>query len=278
MDHQEKKSFFELLEPKSALIVGVITGFLAICTIGFIILSALALTGGLNCSAKAAKDNPSLTATGAQQQTITQAPKTDRPKVELFIMTYCPYGLQMQKAYYPVYELLGKTADFEVKFVDYIMHEKLEIDENTRQYCIQKEQSAKYLAYMKCFTAKDDYKTCLKQAGVNESQMNKCVTGADKEFGITNAYNDQSSWLSGRYPIYPVHEDLNEVYGVLGSPTLVINGVQIDVSRSPEAVKQAVCAAYNNAPDECNKVLDTNSMSPGFGTAAASSDIDASCG
>lgn len=276
MDHAEKKKFFELLEPKSALLVGLITGFLAICTIGFIVLSALALSGGINCSAKAVKD-AKLAVDGAGQMATPEVPKSDKPDVELFVMSYCPYGLQMQKAYYPVLELLGKSANFEVKFVDYIMHDKVEIDENTRQYCIQKEQSAKYLAYIKCFTAKDDSKGCLKEAGINESQVNKCITGADKEFGITAKYEDESSWLSGVYPIYPVHSDLNEKYGVAGSPTLVINGVQVDISRSPEAVKQAVCAAFNNAPSECDTQLSTQSASPSFGTAVGAN-TDASCG
>jgi len=275
MDHAEKKRFFELLEPKSALIVGLITGFLAICTIGFIVLSAMALSGGINCSAKAVK--AAKLANDAQQLAVPEVPKSDKPEVELFVMSYCPYGLQMQKAYYPVLELLGKSANFEVKFVDYIMHDKVEIDENTRQYCIQKEQSAKYLAYIKCFTAKDDYKGCLKEAEINENQVNKCVASADKEFGIAAKYEDQSSWLSGVYPIYPVHSDLNEKYGVAGSPTLVINGNQVDVSRSPEAVKQAVCAAFNNPPSECDTQLSTQSASPSFGTAVGAS-TDASCG
>lgn len=278
MENGEKKKFFELLEPKSAVIVGAVAGFLVICTIGFIVFVVLAFSGGVNCSVDQAIASTGIAdqQAAAGQQPVAQAPKTDKPKVELFTMSYCPYGLQMEKAYLPVMELLGKKAEMDIKFVSYAMHEKKEIDENTRQYCIQKEQIAKFTAYLTCFTGKDDYKACLASAGVSESKMNACVAKTDKEFGITAEYDDKASWLSGRYPIYPVHSEENEKYGVQGSPTLVINGVQINVGRTPEAVKQAVCASFNDAPAECDKTLSTQSMQAGFGTSAGAA-TDASC-
>jgi hypothetical protein len=278
MENGEKKKFFEFLEPKSAMIVGAVAGFLVLCTIGFIVLAVMALSGGVNCSADTAAASTGTAAqqAGATQQPVAQAPKTDKPKVELFVMAYCPYGLQMEKAYLPVMELLGKKAEMDIKFVSYAMHDKKEVDENTRQYCIQKEQGSKYIAYLTCFTGKDDYKACIASAGVNESKMNACVTKADQEFGITAKYDDKASWLSGRYPIYPVHSAENEKYGVQGSPTLVINGAQVEVGRTPEAVKQAVCASFNKAPSECDKALSTQSMQAGFGTAVGAA-TDASC-
>lgn len=268
-----------MLEPKSALVFGVVSGLLVICTIGFIILTVLALTRGLNCSAGAAssKQGAQAAQNDAQGQPVAEAPKSDKPVAELFVMSYCPYGLQMEKAFLPVMELLKNKADMSVKFVSYAMHEKKEIDENTRQYCIQKEQAAKYIAYLKCFTGKDDYKACLNEAGVSEAKVNVCVAAADKAFGITAKYDDKASWLSGRFPIYPVHADLNDQYGVQGSPTLVINGAQIDVSRSPEAIKQTLCGAFNNPPAECSENLSTESAGPGFGTSAGAN-TDASCG
>lgn len=276
----DKKTFFEALEPKSAMIVGIVAGFLTICTVGFVILGILAITRGVNCTAGgaasdaiAAVDNTAATA----DQQATPAPKTNKPKVELFVMSYCPYGLQMEKAYLPVMELLKSRADMSIKFVSYAMHGKKEIDENTRQYCIAKEQNAKFIPYLKCFTGKDDYAACLKEAKVNESQVTKCMAAADKTFGITAKFDDQSTWLSGQYPIYPIDAALNEQYGVQGSPTLIINGVEASAGRTPEAVKTAVCAAFTTAPKECDTTLSTQSMQAGFGTSAGAA-TDASCG
>ncbi|MDD2757762.1 MAG: thioredoxin domain-containing protein [Patescibacteria group bacterium] len=275
----EKKSFFEALEPKSAMIVGIVAGFLTVCTVGFIVLGILALTRGVNCTAEGATADGLATAdnAAATDQPATPAPKTDKPKVELFVMSYCPYGLQMEKAYLPVMELLKSRADMSIKFVSYAMHEKKEIDENTRQYCIQKEQPTKFVAYLKCFTGKDDYIACLTTAGVNEAKMNACVAKADKTYGITAKFEDQSTWLSGQYPVYPIDAALNEQYGVQGSPTLIINGVEVSAGRTPEAVKAAVCAAFKTAPKECDTALSTQSMQAGFGTSAGAA-TDASCG
>jgi len=69
-------------------------------------------------------NNPPSGNTGVQPSEV--------PRVELFIMSYCPYGLQAQKVFLPVYELLGDKADIEVNFLNYVMHEKKEIDENLK--------------------------------------------------------------------------------------------------------------------------------------------------
>jgi hypothetical protein len=41
----ERKSFFESLEPKSAMLVGLVAGFMGLCTIGFFILGGIMLKG-----------------------------------------------------------------------------------------------------------------------------------------------------------------------------------------------------------------------------------------
>lgn len=274
MENQEKKNFFELLEPRSAMLIGGLAAILTLCTIGFIVLGIISLTKGVNCSAKnsAATVKTNVTAT----QTGNQLVKSDKPTAELFVMSYCPYGLQMEKAYLPVMELLSKKADMSIRFVYYAMHGKKETDENTRQFCIQKEQNDKLLAYMKCFTGKDDSAACLQTAGINQTKLNACVNATDKQYGITEKYNDKSTWLSGAYPLYPVDQDLNEKYGVGGSPTLIVNGVEMDVSRNAEAVKTAICAAFNNPPEECNTTLSAQSYTAGFGYDAGTA-TDASC-
>ena len=201
------------------------------------------------------------------QNTNQAMPKTDKPNVELFVMSYCPYGLQMEKAYLPVMDLLKGKADMDVKFVSYAMHGQKEVEENTLQYCIQKEQNAKFTAYLSCFAASGDSASCLSSSGVNANALNTCVTRTNNQFGIMKKFNDQSTWLSGQYPVYPIHERLNSDYNVQGSPTLVINGQDVEVGRSPEAVKQAICAGFNNPPAECEQGLGNYAYVPSFGTA-----------
>ncbi|MBN1896958.1 MAG: hypothetical protein JW789_04530 [Candidatus Aenigmarchaeota archaeon] len=202
--------------------------------------------------------------------------KSEKPSVEVFIMSYCPYGLQMQKAVLPVMTLLGGKADMEIKWVYYIMHGQKEIDENNIQECIKTVYPDKYIDYATCFTVSGTSDECLTQVGIDSATIDTCIAALDTEFRISELYADQSTWLSGNYPLYNVHAEDNAKYSVGGSPTTVINGKVVSVSRSPEAVKQAVCCAFTNPPPECDTVLSTASASAGIG-GGAGADTAATC-
>jgi protein-disulfide isomerase len=206
-----------------------------------------------------------------EETQTTQVEKREKPDVKLFVMSYCPFGLQMEKALLPVWKLLKDKADIGIYFVDYIMHGKKEMEENLRQYCIQKEEKEKYLAYLECFAKNGSYenseiyKDCLKETGINENKLDSCYEKTDKEFKISENFSETG------YPPFNIHKDLNEKYGVRGSPTLVINDTVINVERSPEKVKEAICNAFLNPPEECNQKLPEETASPGFGMATGSS-------
>ncbi|HRY36382.1 MAG TPA: thioredoxin domain-containing protein [Candidatus Magasanikbacteria bacterium] len=273
---ENQKSFFELLSPRTSVLVGVLSGIGVLCAAACLIFVILAAQGKIVYVNNPVKKEAVKT---DQTQNVQNSDvvKTDKPAVELFVMSYCPYGLQMQKALLPVMELFGKKADISIKFVSYIMHDKKEIDENNLQYCLENEQEDKFIPYLKCFTVSGDSASCLKEVKVNESKLSSCIAVTDKKFGTTAAYNDKASWLSGYYPLYNVHKDLNEKYGVQGSPTLVINGSQVQVARSPEAVKQAICASFEEQPEECGQTLSTASAAPSFG-AGTGTGTTAECG
>ncbi len=195
--------------------------------------------------------------------------KADRPKAEAFIMAFCPYGLQFLKAYVPVMELFGDKADVEVQFVDYAMHGKTELDANNYLYCTQENNKEKFADYLRCFVTDGDYEGCVATTGFNATEIETCVLQLDTQYNITGLYNNSSTWVSGQYPMYPVDGDLNTLYGVQGSPTFVLNGEIVKVSRSAEAIKQAICASFNDPPAECQTTLRTDQESPGLGAVAS---------
>jgi len=198
--------------------------------------------------------------------------KREIPDVKLFVMSYCPFGLQTQKMYLPVYDLLADKTDMGVYFVNYIMHEKIEIDENLTQYCIQKEQIGKYDEYLSCFVKDGDSENCLLSAEIDQTQLNSCIKNTDEQFSIYSQYQDKNTWLNGTFPKFDVHDGLNKAYEIAGSPTIVINDEIINIeSRSPEAFKQAVCRAFVSAPEECLQVLSDTAFSSGFGLESGSS-------
>lgn len=210
-----------------------------------------------------------------------EVPKTDKPEINGFIMSYCPYGLQFLKAYIPVLELLGDKADMSLNFVDYIMHGEKEIQENNRMYCIQRDQSDKFTEYLRCFVGSDDWEACYDSVGIDKATIDACISDIDEQYKITELYNDQSTWSGGRYPQYPVDGALTTQFAVRGSPTFVVNGKTVSVNRAPESIKQLVCSGFNTPPSECDQTLSAVGESPGIGPVGSGSGSDsgsAQCG
>lgn len=218
-------------------------------------------------------------ATGGEQTSVQiDVPKSSKPKVELFVMALCPFGLQTEKGILPVVNLLKDKIDFKVKFVYYAMHDKTEIDENTRQYCIQKEQASKFNAYLACYLNEGKSEDCLTTAGIDKAKLDSCVASADKQFNITANYNNKDNWISGQFPRYDVNLADNNKYNVAGSPTLVINGVEVSVGRDSASMLKAVCSAFTTEPSECSQTLSSTKPAAGFGYSASSSDSGANAG
>ena len=140
--------------------------------------------------------------------------KSDKPNVELFVMSHCPYGTQMEKGILPVVKELKDDIDFEIKFVNYAMHPTQgEVEEELNQYCIQRDYNDKYLAYLGKFLEEGDGKKALNSVGLSESDINKCVEETDKEFDVIKNLEDKSSWSGGRFPKFMIYEADNQKYG-----------------------------------------------------------------
>jgi len=216
-------------------------------------------------------------ASGGQTPAAVVATKSDKPKVELFVMSYCPYGTQMEKGILPVAQTLGNKIDFQVKFVNYAMHGEKEITENLRQYCISKDQGAKYNPYLTCFLKAGDAAACLKETGINEAKVNSCVTGVDKQYKIMETFNKGESAWGSSYPPFPINDADNKKYGVQGSPTLVINGQEISSGRDSASLAATICGAFTDGkkPAECDKTFASAAPTPGFGEGTTDSSNNA---
>lgn len=207
--------------------------------------------------------------TSANSDTAAKdVPKTDKPVVELFVMSYCPYGTQIEKGILPVVKALGNKINYTLKFVDYAMHGDKELKENLVQYCIQKEQTSKFDAYLTCFLKASDSVSCLTSAGIDTSKNDACVATTDAKFKVTdNAKNNVD--YKGTYPGFGVDAADNTKYNVGGSPTLVINGVEVSSARDSASLLKTICSAFNNSPKECESVLSSAAPAAGFGEGAA---------
>ncbi len=217
---------------------------------------------------------PLLSEANADTGSNTQAqevPKTDKPSVELYVFTYCPYGLQMEKAMMPAVKLFGDKINFKIRQIG-AMHGEFEKVEAERQLCIEKNYPGKFLDYVLAF-AEDTSCT----SGSDNACVTTKVNSLFSKFGI-DAAKINSCIASEGETLYNTEVSNSKSKSVSGSPTLIINGVDAQSGRSPEAVKTAICNAFSTAPSECSQTLSTNQAAAGFGSGTSSSSSTANCG
>ena len=192
----------------------------------------------------------------------TDIPKTDKPVVEMFTMSYCPFGNQAEDGMSPVARLLGDNVDIIPRYVIYpdyrgggpdyclddankycSMHGIDEIKQDVRELCIYKYRPEKFWDYIDAVN-----KEC------NLNNIEECWDGPAKKMGINTA--DIASCLDDEATALLEKEvAAGEKYGVSGSPTIIINGTRYNGGRSPENYKLSICGAMNNPAEGCKTVL-----------------------
>ncbi len=201
-----------------------------------------------------------------QTDTPQNVPKSDKPKVEAFIFSYCPYGTQFEKALIPVYDLLKNKADINIVAIG-AMHGEYEKIESLRQICVEKNYGKdKLFKYLKAF----DEDSAIGSCGGTASCVDPLIAKIYSTLSIDKSKID-SCMAKDAPALYDAQVARASQLGIGGSPTFVINGVQVQVGRTPDAIKKAVCDSFNTAPSECTKALSTTAASAGFGASSSTS-------
>lgn len=213
-----------------------------------------------------------------KEKEVAEMEKNDKPVVELFVMSHCPYGTQIEKGILPVLETMDDKIDFELKFCTYAMHGEKELQEQLRQYCIQKEEPGKFENYLNCFLEEEDRSDeCLVKAEVNSSKLASCMSTTDKEYKVMESFNNKETWLNGRFPIFDVYKEDNEKYEIAGSPGLVVNGKKVQSGRDSKSLLEIICSGFNEQPEECKAELSSVAPSPGFNSGKAKGNDNGTC-
>ena len=188
-------------------------------------------------------------------------PKSDKPSVELFVMSFCPYGNLAENTMLPVQQLLGDKIDLAVHYIVGIqddqvnsLHGQPETDQNIRELCVLKNyDKSKMWAFMtyvndNCGSDGSCWQTGADSLGIDTAKIDECFT------------NEGFALMS---------EEASKIveYDVTASPTLFINDVR-DSSKenklgNPEAYKDLICSAFNEAPEECLTELEPTAAASG---------------
>ena len=172
--------------------------------------------------------------------------KLDVPNVELFVMSYCPYSLQVEKAVLPLRELFGSRVKLDIRYLHYVLEGEKEKTENIRQICIRNEFNDKFFNYLECFAETGDSSICLERVEIDIEKLNDCESKRGN-----NYYLNESMFSRER---------------VDSAPILFINGKKIDFSpRSTKNALSLVCEGFYRQPRECRALMPRYVPSAGFG-------------
>ncbi len=153
-----------------------------------------------------------------------------KPEVELFVMSYCPYGVDAEQELLPFFEKYGDSIDFKLRFIvnqketseknrsgeiEFAsLHGEPELIENKRQMVIAELYPDKLFEYLLCRAdhLEEAWVDCAKDVGLDIGRIAEAVK-AKKIMGQLLEEVQRTKELSVR-----------------GSPTLVIDGRIIDDS------------------------------------------------
>jgi len=298
---------------------------------GVIVFSLLLAASSFFAGAAWLKTNSG--AIAAQAKSTFEAKKSNKPELQFYVMSFCPYGNDIEDVIKPVFDLLGKSVDIRPQYIFskiegnlndfckknapdpancqmYVQNSNGQlknIDDcksrinNMIKECADEKQYLKigenYYSSLHgrteanqdvreiCAYNQNEDKTnwwkFIDNVNKNCSQKNAdtCWEQQAKEAGldttkITDCFNNQAKELIEKEIALTTQNDIQ------GSPTLLINGVAFppesaytqdntgtlkigkkvftqDQYRSPDAIKEAICASFNRPPKECKTTLET---------------------
>ncbi len=187
------------------------------------------------------------------EQPVEVAPvKSDKPQIDLYVMSFCPYGNKAEDTLKPVYELLKNKIDFNVYYIVNVngttvdsLHGAPEATQNEREACVLKYYGNQawfdFAAYVNtnCGSNGSCWEAGATALKLDKAKINTCVTNE----GVA---------------LMKLNETASNLAGASGSPTMKINGVSttsVYQYGNSEAYKAAICNAFNTAPSECATVL-----------------------
>ena len=181
--------------------------------------------------------------------------KEIKKKLEVFIMSHCPFGIRAVNMMKDVIKAFGKDINFEIHYIATdlgnghfrSLHGPDEVAEDKRELCAMKyyKKNYKYLDYIWCRNENirdKDWKKCAKN-GIKASVIEKCANGPEgnkllaEDIKIANGL------------------------GIGASPTWMINNKYKIYARSPKDIQTQFCK-YNPGLKGCKAQVTNKVQAP----------------
>ena len=144
-----------------------------------------------------------------------------KPQVELFVMSFCPFGVQAEEELLPFIAKYGDTVDFNLRFIANLveetasdkmsftsLHGEVEVIENLRQIAIAQLYPDQFFDYLLC------------RAKHLESAWTRCA----EKVGLDIDRVNQEMELERTKRLFEVDIQRSTALGIRSSPTLVVDG------------------------------------------------------
>jgi predicted DsbA family dithiol-disulfide isomerase len=163
-------------------------------------------------------------------------------KLDFYVMSQCPYGVQVEDAIGPVLKTLGKSVDFSINFIASektdgtfsSLHGQNEVNEDIRQMCVIKYYPDTYMDYILCINkdyqnAETIWESCAKTNGVDAAKIKTCFAGEGKSL-LSESIKASTAIKAS------------------GSPTIYISDEKYAGARDSASFQRALCTKLNNHP------------------------------
>lgn len=169
-------------------------------------------------------------------------------KLEFFVMSKCPYGVQVEKAVAPVIDKLGDNVDFHITYIgqkqgDQLssMHGPGEVTGDIAQLCTNQVAPDKYVKMIACQDedpshVDTNWESCGKKLGIDTGAVKACMDSKG------------SKLLAASF-------DEAQARGATGSPTMFLNGKPYEGGRKTNDFMRALCNSFDGTkPADCQSI------------------------
>ncbi|HKE15135.1 MAG TPA: DsbA family protein [Kofleriaceae bacterium] len=170
-------------------------------------------------------------------------------KLELFVMSQCPYGVQVVNAAAEAKKTLGSALDLQIQFIGdgapgnfNSLHGPNEVKGDLVQVCAFKHAPTRALGMITCQNkdpkqVAENWRDCAKQAGMDVAELDKCANGDEGQKLLAASFAEAKK------------------RGASGSPTMFMAGQPYEGGRKPRDFVRAACGASKGSkPEACAKI------------------------
>lgn len=160
-------------------------------------------------------------------------------KVEFYVMSQCPYGVQAVEGVKEALDKLGPDVDFTMDFIGDTaadgsltsMHGPKEVEGDIAQLCAGKHAPGKYMNMVSCMNKNPreipgNWESCAQSTSMPVEKLKACFSGPEGKELLKASFARSAS------------------RGATGSPTIYVGGASYEGRRAPNDFLKGICAAH----------------------------------